>query len=287
MGLLSFLKRKPGAAAAASGPAPGGPVDAVQQARVLARQRLIGAVILVIVGVIGFPLVFETQPRPIPVDIPIELPRKENAAPLAVPARPASAVTAAALDAAPAEKATSAAGGRATDGVLTETAADAGRELPRPTPAPTPPQVRAASRPDPVKAVAPTATPPKADPRVAADAERARELLAGKAPADRKTADTGTTEPKANDPTSAQAKPAAATAGRFVLQVGAFADAAAAQQTRLKAEKLGLKTYTQAASTSAGQRIRVRVGPFGTRDEADRALAKARSAGLSAVVLTL
>jgi DedD protein len=41
------------------------------------------------------------------------------------------------------------------------------------------------------------------------------------------------------------------------------------------------------AETPAGSRIRVRVGPFATRDEADKALAKARSAGLAGVVLTL
>ncbi|HEY9239040.1 MAG TPA: SPOR domain-containing protein, partial [Burkholderiaceae bacterium] len=76
-------------------------------------------------------------------------------------------------------------------------------------------------------------------------------------------------------------------AGRFVLQVGAFADAAAARETRSKVEKLGLKTYTQVASTPAGNRIRVRVGPFATREDADKALAKAKGAGLSAVVLTL
>jgi DedD protein len=48
-----------------------------------------------------------------------------------------------------------------------------------------------------------------------------------------------------------------------------------------------LKTYTQVAATSAGNRIRVRVGPFTSRGEADKALAKARDAGLTAVVLTL
>ncbi len=75
-------------------------------------------------------------------------------------------------------------------------------------------------------------------------------------------------------------KPAAAAvqSGRFVVQVGAFADPGAARETRLKVEKLGLKTYTQVASTTAGNRIRVRVGPFGTRDEADKAMAKARGA---------
>jgi DedD protein len=71
------------------------------------------------------------------------------------------------------------------------------------------------------------------------------------------------------------------------VQVGAFADAGAARETRQKVEKLGLKTYTQVASTPAGDRIRVRVGPFATREEADKALAKARGAGIAGVVLTL
>jgi DedD protein len=86
-----------------------------------------------------------------------------------------------------------------------------------------------------------------------------------------------------------EAKPAApaADATRFVVQVGAFAEADAARETRLKVEKLGLKTYTQVAPTAAGNRIRVRVGPFASREEADKALAKARAAGVSAVVLTL
>jgi DedD protein len=85
-----------------------------------------------------------------------------------------------------------------------------------------------------------------------------------------------------------EGKPSTASeSGRFVVQVGAFADASAAHETRVKAEKLGIKTYTQVVSTSAGSRIRVRLGPFGSRDEADSASAKARNAGLTAVVLTL
>ena len=71
------------------------------------------------------------------------------------------------------------------------------------------------------------------------------------------------------------------------MQVGAFSEADSARETRQKAEKLGLKTYTQVASTPAGNRIRVRIGPFANRAEADAALAKARAAGLTAVVLTL
>ena len=39
--------------------------------------------------------------------------------------------------------------------------------------------------------------------------------------------------------------------------------------------------------TSSGSRTRVRAGPYATRDEAERALAKANAAGVSGVVLTL
>ena len=84
-----------------------------------------------------------------------------------------------------------------------------------------------------------------------------------------------------------KAPTAGAAPSRFVVQVGAFADASTAREARTKAERLGLKTYTQVVETSAGSRIRVRVGPFTSRAEADKASASARSAGLAAAVLTL
>ncbi len=59
--------------------------DAVQAARTQARHRFIGAIVLLAIGIIGFPLVFETQPRPVPIDIPIEIPRRDAVPPLAMP----------------------------------------------------------------------------------------------------------------------------------------------------------------------------------------------------------
>jgi DedD protein len=110
-------------------------------------------------------------------------------------------------------------------------------------------------------AVAPAA-PTAAASRSTAEGERARALLEGR-------------------------PVASADEQRFVVQVGAFADAEAARETRKNVEKLGMKTYTQVAQTTAGSRIRVRVGPFATRAEAEAALAKAKAAGLNAVLLTL
>jgi DedD protein len=81
--------------------------------------------------------------------------------------------------------------------------------------------------------------------------------------------------------------PAASAVARFVVQVGAFTDAAALKETRAKVEKLGMKTYTQVAETPAGPRTRVRVGPFATRDEADRAASRIKAAALRAIILAL
>ena len=72
-----------------------------------------------------------------------------------------------------------------------------------------------------------------------------------------------------------------------MVQVGAFADAGVAREARTKVEKLGLHTYTQEVDTDNGKRIRVRLGPFDSRDVADQAAAKLKAAGLPAAVLTL
>ena len=259
------------------------PADAVQQARTRARQRLIGAVVLLAIGIIGFPLVFETQPRPIPVDVPIEIPRRDSLPPLAMPpartpARPAApegnanpAVQTPAPATTPAVRAPTTPT-RNGDGVITESSADAGREVTPPArPAPS---ERAASRPlaqasaaEPARRAASSAVGTAAAPTAAAsrpnsDGERARALLEGR-------------------------PVASADEQRFVVQVGAFADAEAARETRKNVEKLGMKTYTQVAQTTSGSRIRVRVGPFASRGEAEAALAKAKAAGLNAVLLTL
>jgi DedD protein len=84
------------------------------------------------------------------------------------------------------------------------------------------------------------------------------------------------------------AKPSdAAAAGRFIVQVGAFLDEAKVRETRAKVEKLGMKTYTQPVETPTGKRIRVRVGPYATKAEADKIAARLKGDGLQAVVLTL
>ncbi|MCE3271747.1 MAG: hypothetical protein K0S57_2144 [Ramlibacter sp.] len=76
MALFKLRKKVDEPVAAAS------PAESIDAMRRRARHRLIGAVVLVLVGVIGFPLLFDTQPRPVSVDIPIEIPDRNKVAPL-------------------------------------------------------------------------------------------------------------------------------------------------------------------------------------------------------------
>ena len=120
----------------------------------------------------------------------------------------------------------------------------------------------------------PAAEPAKVAPAPApADADRARALLEGKT---------------ATPPAATAAAPAAAAAAeRLVVQVGAFSEEAGARTVRQKLEAAGLKTYTHVAETSEGRRIRVRLGPYNSRAEADKAAARVKALGLPAAVLTL
>ena len=236
------------------------PPQSIEAVRRRARHRLIGASVLVLAGVVGFPLVFDTQPRPISVDIPIEIPAKNIPTPAKVTSKPAASAPV-----------TTVRDGIGEQEEVIETApepAPAPAPTPVPTPTPTRPPVAAAPAP---AAAAPAAPPAKPAQQPSAEANRARALLENKPAA------------------AAAAKPAAATATaeRLVVQVGAFAEEGSARAVRQKLEGAGLKTYTHVAQTPDGRRIRVRVGPFDSRAEADKVAARVKALGLSAAVLTL
>lgn len=280
MALPSFFKRKPPPPTPAADLA-GDESAAVQLARTRARRRLIGAVVLLAVGVTVFPLVFETRPRPLPTDIPIELPRRDAAAPRAAAPPPRAPAVAEVPVAEPAPPAASEPERVAAASAPADTpAAVPERPASRPADATPskPPEKAAEKSPDkPVEKAAEKASTTPADKPAkpseptpartapAPDGERARALLEGRAGA------------AASEPRS----------GRFVVQVGAYTDANTLRDVRAKVEKLGLKTYTQSIDTDAGRRTRVRVGPFATRPEADAASSRLKAAGLPGNVLTL
>jgi DedD protein len=241
MGLLSKSKSKSSdAPQPRSGAAPLADAnESVREARVRARRRLIGAALLLGVGIIGFPLLFETQPRPIAVDIPIEIPSREGAPALQAPASRPARVAPAPVAPPPVEAAAK----------------------PVETRAESKPEVKAEARldaPKPVETPKPVAAETRRPAEAASKAEAAKDNNEG-----------------AKDD------------GRFVVQIGAFAEATGAREARMKVEAMGLKTYTQVIESSSGRRIRVRVGPYATKAEADKAAARIKSGGLQAAVLVL
>lgn len=255
---MSFFKFRKGSdeKSAASAPA-----ESVEAMRKRAKYRLLGAAVLVLLGVIGFPLLFDKQPRPISAQTPIEIPDKNKVLPLSIPA-PAVALSSETPDMTPAAAASAAIDERKVALAPVEYSSSAtkivAKEEPKPaSPLPGPAAAGASEKPA-AKALV------KAD-----DAAKAQALLDG------------------NSPDSPPDKQPAASEARFVVQIGAFADATRAREVRLKLEHAGLKTYTHVAQTKDGARTRVRVGPFGTRTEADKAADKIKKLDLPAAILTL
>jgi DedD protein len=126
------------------------------------------------------------------------------------------------------------------------------------------PEAKPATKPEPKPVVA---EKPAAKPN---DAAKAQALLDGKPVADK----------------PAEKKTDAAT-GRFVVQVGAYVEAAKLREARQKVEKAGFKTYTQVVGAKDAQRTRVRIGPFASKAEAEKAVDKLKKLNLPAAILEL
>lgn len=242
MALFKSRKKKVDEPVAASSPA-----ESIEVIRRRAKHRLIGAIVLVLAGVIGFPLLFDTQPRPVAVDIPIEIPDRNKVKPL--PPLPQAPVAAGKVEAAPVAAASATPAASAPPVAAAPAVAE-----PAPVQAPPPEK----------KAEASVEKKPEAKPDTkAADAAKARALLEGRSV---DVAEGGT---------------------RYVVQVGAFGDKGKARQAQQKLERAGLKNYTNVAETKDGTRIRVRAGPFASRAEADKAAEKIKGLDLPAAILTL
>ena len=274
---MPFFNFRRATSSSASHSASAAQPESVEVVRRRAKHRLIGSAVLVLAGVVGFPMLFDTQPRPIAVDIPIEIPGKNSVKPLAMSGKPdvvapvstpsavAPAPTAAATT--PAQEKVAAAASLAPKEELVAEKKPVAQAVPAPAAIKNEakPEVKAEAKPE-IKA----GSKPSVAAAAADDGARAKALLDGKSAAPVASAST----PEAGDL-------------RLVVQVGAFADVAKAREARLKLEKAGLKTYTQVAETKDGKRTRVRVGPFASKLEAEQAASKIKALDLPAAILTL
>ena len=253
------------------------PAESVEVIRKRARHRLMGSVVLVLGAVVGLPLLFDSQPRPVAIDTPIVIPDRNQTSPLS--ATVASAKTGASKEGSAQDQVNTAGQAGAAKSALTNSAGldpneevvtkDSKAEV-RLEPKP---ELKAEAKPEPKPE---NKAEPKAEPKVESKNDSkleanpdAKESAKAKALLDGKEA------PKAGD------------AVRSVVQVGAYADLAKAKEARAKLESAGFKTYTQEIDTKDGKRIRVRVGPFATKEEADKTAEKIRKLNLQTSVLKL
>lgn len=253
------------------------PADPVLPEKKRARRRLIGAIALVLAAVIGLPMILDSEPKPVADDIAIQIPSKDK------PAITASAGT----------------GGGAVEKISASASLDPKEEeVIDPPPVAVADEVKDKSA-DAEPAAKPTAAMASPQPREESaktdktkPAEKPHAMPLPAAKVDAKV-ETRAIDKKSDDETRARAllegksdpKAAEKKSGKFVIQVAALAtkDKVDELQTRLKGA--GIKSYTQKITTASGERIRIRVGPFANREDADKMRAKIVKLGLNGTVV--
>ncbi len=206
-----------------------------------ARRRLVGAIALALLAAIVLPMMMEQEPHPTNVDIQITIPDRDVER---GPSRPADVTN------------------------VPPMVPDSEEQVS--SPAPTVPNTTEPQKSE-TSPVAPAKPEPRAEPSgkttkpetekadgvrsesVEAEAARARAILEGK---ELPRGDT------------------------FVLQIGAFSDAAKAERLSADLKKQGFAAYTE----RAGKVTRVRVGPVAGRAAADKAAAQLKALGFSTVI---
>ena len=235
--------------ASESSPTDAQTTEPVEVMRKRARHRLMGAVVLVLTAVVVFPLLVDKQPRPVAVDIPIEIPDKNKVRPLET-------------EVAEAQKDSAQKDSEKTAPVAAESSSPS---VPAVSAVPASPGATVTA---PIAKAEEVLTTPESKVKEAA---RAEALLAGKEPANKETAN----------------KDAPANGERYIVQFGAYAENDKAQEARRKVESTGLKTYTHVIETKEGRRIRARVGPFASKAEAEQAADKIKKLDLPVSILKL
>lgn len=75
-------------------------------------------------------------------------------------------------------------------------------------------------------------------------------------------------------------------AKEFVVQLGAFSDHSKARQQQQNLVSHGINAYTETLMTNNKEMMRVRIGPFTSRNDAEQELVKLRKMGLDGVITT-
>lgn len=210
-----------------------------------ARRRLVGAAALALLAVIVLPMVMDQEPRPLNQDVQIQIPRQEGDN---FTAKPIDNRTES-VPPVQSNPDTPAEPESATSEASSSGQAPAARSAaPKTEPTKAPPKAEPAKS-EPAKLEPAKSEPPKT-PAPKDDGDRAEAILGG------------------------QVK------GGYVVQLGAYKDSANVASLRKRLNGEGFPIYTEVIA----DKTRVRVGPYPTREAAEKAANRLRTMGLNGVV---
>jgi DedD protein len=253
--------------------------DPVLPEKKRARRRLVGAIALALAVAVGLPMVLDSEPKPLAGDIAFQIPSRDKAPPLPVPAAPGAASAADSLD-------------------KREEFIDPPKPEPREIKTVAVTEMKAEAKVEPKPALPKAA--PKTEPKADVKPEQKPEPKAAKAepkPVEPKVAEPKPAKvavkeekPAAKPEDAARAldilegKPPAAGGDKFVVQVAALGTAEKVAELQGKLKDAGIRSFTHKVSTAGGERIQVKVGPF-SREEADRMRARLDKVGMSGSIV--
>lgn len=311
-------KRASSAEGASRGRAGKDASDPVLPEKKRARRRLVGAIALALAVAVGLPMVLDSEPKPLASDIEIKIPPKDKPAEavraaagvsasaaldaseeiVAAPAAPAAPlmlkpaqemVTSLTLPPLKSAEAKGEAKAAAKPEPKTERKAEAKPELKADGKG----EHKAEAKPEPKAEHKPELkSEPKPDPKTEHKPEPKAEHKPEAKPAAR---DDGTKPVQsAEDAARALAilegkgaiKPAESNQ-RFAVRVAALASQDKVDQLQDKLREAGIKSYTQKVPTPNGELTRISVGPFGSKDEAEKVRAKLVKLGLGGALVPL
>ncbi|MDB5952571.1 MAG: hypothetical protein JWR65_4426 [Massilia sp.] len=228
--------------------------DPVLPEKKRARRRLVGAVALALAVAVGLPMLLDAEPKPLASDLSIQIPSRDKAPPLPLPAAPGAAdlspvVPADSLDrreeiVEPNGQPTSVKPvSLAARGATSESRQAVVKTEPKP----------ATARAEPKSAAKADDKPAAKSIKPAPESARAQDILEGKA--------------------------AAPASEKFIVQVAALGSAEKVAELQAKLKAAGIRSFTHKVSTPSGERTQVRLGPF-SKAEADQMHARLEKAGL-------
>lgn len=222
-------------------------VDSALPEKKRARRRLIGAVALVLAMVITLPMILDSEPRPLADDISIQIPSR-------------SPVT------------------DARSAVV----AESGEEFVEPAALDPAVSVTEKTEVDAKAGVKEDRTEVKTADKPAGRKEDRRK---------EKSADESGKPKAAWKPDDARAlailegRSVVPAGGAFVIQVATLVTREKIDELRNKLSSASIKSYTQKVAIQSGEGVRIRVGPFANRNEADKMRARINKLGLDATII--